>query len=414
MSSLKNPDESTLRSLIEQIADQLCLTVGGRFDFFITIDGEDDTAEKLQMLTNFVLATARRSIEEVERVKDALHQELEERKRVEQQCAYLQEEVETAKAMGPMVGKSLALRKVRQQIELVAPTDASVLIVGESGTGKELVARAIHTRSQRQNQPMVSVNCASIPRELFESEFFGHLKGAFTGAIQDRVGRFELANGGTLFLDEVAEIPPDLQSKLLRALQEGEFERIGEGRMRQADVRIIAATNRDLTQEMEAQRFRPDLYYRLNVFPIEVAPLRQRRDDIPVLATLFLERACAKLSLPRLQLTLDHVSQLQQYDWPGNVRELQNIIERAVITSRGGGLHFVLSPQVNAQWPQKAMSEPQEVVPEVEMKRRERNNIMAALKRADGKIYGQNGAAALLGIKPTTLAARLKKLDYMF
>ena len=409
MSSLKNPNEAILRSLIEQIADQLCLTVGGRFDFLITIDGEDDTAEKLQMLTNFVLATARRSIEEVERVKDALHQELEERKRVEQQCVYLQEEVKTAKALGPMVGKSLALRKVRQQIELVAPTDASVLIVGESGTGKELVARAIHTRSRRQNQPMVSVNCASIPRELFESEFFGHLKGAFTGAVQDRVGRFELANGGTLFLDEVAEIPQDLQSKLLRALQEGEFERIGEGRTRQADVRIIAATNRDLAQEMEAHRFRPDLYYRLNVFPIEIAPLRRRRDDIPLLATLFLERACAKLSLPQLQLTLDHLRQLQQYDWPGNVRELQNIIERAVITSRGGGLHFGLSPEVNAQLPQRAGSEPQEVVPEVEMKRREQKNIMAALKRTDGKIYGQNGAAALLGIKPTTLAARLKK-----
>jgi transcriptional regulator with PAS, ATPase and Fis domain len=196
MSNLKSPNEAMLRSLIEQIADQLCLTVGRKFDFLITIDGEDDTAEKLQMLTNFVLATARRSIEEVQRVKEALHQALEERQRVE-----------TAKALGPMVGKSPAQKKVWQQIELVAPTDASVLIVGESGTGKELVARAIHAQSQRQNQPLVTINCASIPRELFESEFFGHLKGAFTGAVQDRVGRVELAHGGTLFLDEVAEIP---------------------------------------------------------------------------------------------------------------------------------------------------------------------------------------------------------------
>ena len=403
-------EEAGLRALIEQIADQLCLTVGGQFDLLVRIDGEDDTAEKLQMLTNFVLATARRSIEEVQRVKDELQEELEERKRVEQQCAYLQEEVETAKALGPMVGKSLALRNVRQQIDVVAPTDASVLIVGESGTGKELVARAIHARSRRKDQPLVSVNCASIPRELFESEFFGHLKGAFTGALRDRVGRFELADGGTLFLDEVSEIPQALQSKLLRALQEGEFERVGEGRTRKVDVRIIAATNRDLAREMDGNRFRPDLYYRLNVFPIEVAPLRRRKDDIPLLAALFLERACAKLNLPRARLTPENLRQLERYDWPGNVRELQNIIERAVITSRGGGLRFALSQDGTPQARATPPSDPEEVVPEEEMKRREQSNMMAALERTSGKIYGRDGAAALLGIKPTTLAARLKKL----
>ncbi len=403
-------EEARLRALIEQIADQLCLTVGGQFDLLVRIDGEDDTAEKLQMLTNFVLATARRSIEEVQRVKDALQEELEERKRVEQQCAYLQEEVETAKALGPMVGKSLALRNVRQQIDVVAPTDASVLIVGESGTGKELVARAIHARSRRKDQPLVSVNCASIPRELFESEFFGHLKGAFTGALRDRVGRFELADGGTLFLDEVSEIPQALQSKLLRALQEGEFERVGEGKTRKVDVRIIAATNRDLAQEMDGNRFRPDLYYRLNVFPIEVAPLRRRKDDIPLLAALFLERACAKLNLPRARLTPDNLRQLERYDWPGNVRELQNIIERAVITSRGGGLRLALSQDGTPQARATPPSDSEEVVPEEEMKRRELSNMMAALERTGGKIYGRDGAAALLGIKPTTLAARLKKL----
>ena len=403
-------EEARLRALIEQIADQLCLTVGGQFDLLVSIDGEDDTAEKLQMLTNFVLATARRSIEEVQRVKDELQEELEERKRVEQQCAYLQEEVETAKALGPMVGKSLALRNVRQQIDVVAPTDASVLIVGESGTGKELVARAIHARSRRRDQPLVSVNCASIPRELFESEFFGHLKGAFTGALRDRVGRFELADGGTLFLDEVSEIPQALQSKLLRALQEGEFERVGEGRTRKVDVRIIAATNRDLAREMDGNRFRPDLYYRLNVFPIEVAPLRRRKDDIPLLAALFLERACAKLNLPRARLTPDNLRQLERYDWPGNVRELQNIIERAVITSRGGVLRLALSQDGTPQARATPPSDPEEVVPEEEMKRRELSNMMAALERTGGKIYGRDGAAALLGIKPTTLAARLKKL----
>ncbi len=329
-STTRVSSETELRSLIEQIADQLCLTVGGRFDLLVKIDSDDDTAEKLQMLTNFVLATARRSIEEVRRTKDALHEELEERRRAERQIAYLQEEVETAKALGPMVGRSLALRKVREQIAVVAPTDAGVLIVGESGTGKELVARAIHADSPRKDRPMVSVNCASVPRELFESEFFGHRKGAFTGASQDRMGRFELADGGTLFLDEVSEIPQALQSKLLRALQEGEFERVGENRTRRIDVRIIAATNRDLAREMEAQRFRPDLYYRLNVFPIEVAPLRHRKDDIALLAALFLERACARLNLPPARLTPDNLRQLERYDWPGNVRELQNIIERAV------------------------------------------------------------------------------------
>ncbi len=408
----KIPDEPMLRALIEQIADQLCLTVGGRFDLLITIDGEDETAEKLQMLTNFVLATARRSIEEVQKVKDELHEELQERKRIEQQCAYLQEEVESAKALGPMVGKSLALKKVWQQIDVVAPTDASVLIVGESGTGKELVARAIHARSQRSGQPMVSVNCASIPRELFESEFFGHRKGAFTGAAQDRVGRFELANGGTLFLDEVSEIPQELQSKLLRALQEGEFERVGENETRKIDIRVIAATNRDLAREMDEHRFRPDLYYRLNVFPIEVAPLRRRKDDIPLLAALFLERACAKLNLPLSLLTPDNLGQLEQYDWPGNVRELQNIIERAVITSRGGALNFALSPATRSKLNARRSSDAEEIVTEREMKQREHDNMIAALKRTGGKIYGKNGAAAMLGIKPTTLAARLKTMGY--
>lgn len=402
--------EATLRAQIEQIADQLCLTVGGQFDFLVSVDGEDETAEKLQMVTNFVLTTARRSIEEVQRVKDALQDELEERKRAERQIAYLQEEVDTAKALGPMVGKSLALKKVWQQVDMVAPTDASVLIVGESGTGKELVARAIHDRSARNDRPLVSVNCASIPRELFESEFFGHRKGAFTGAAQDRVGRFELADGGTLFLDEVAEIPQSLQSKLLRALQEGEFERVGENRTRKVDVRIVAATNRDLAREMDAERFRPDLYYRLNVFPIEVAPLRRRKQDIPLLATLFLDRASARLNLPPARLTPGNLRELEQYDWPGNVRELQNIIERAVITARGGALHFTLADDAGVRRGAGRMSDAEEVVSEREMKRRERANMMAALEQAGGKIYGPNGAATLLGVKPTTLAARLKTM----
>ncbi|MCG8460433.1 MAG: sigma 54-interacting transcriptional regulator, partial [Holophagales bacterium] len=234
-------------------------------------------------------------------------------------------------------------------------------------------------------------------------------KGAFTGAVRDRVGRFELAHGGTLFLDEVSEIPQALQSKLLRALQEGEFERVGESRTRRIDVRVIAATNRDLAQEMDAQRFRPDLYYRLNVFPIEVAPLRRRREDISLLAMLFVERACAKLNLPRPQLIPGNIRQLEAYDWPGNVRELQNIIERAVITSRGGALQFDLPEGALSRQSARRQSQA-EVVTEAEMKSRERSNMIAALERTGGKIYGEDGAAALLGLKATTLAARLKSL----
>jgi len=251
--------------------------------------------------------------------------------RLEEENLYLQDEIKTEHGYADIVGQSPALRSVLRQIELVAPTDASVLILGESGTGKELVAREIHKRSRRQNRPLIRVNCASIPRELYESEFFGHVKGAFTGALKDRAGRFEVADGGTLFLDEVGEIPLDLQSKLLRVLQEQQYERVGDEKTRQVDVRIIAATNRDLQKEVEAGRFRQDLYYRLNVFPIEVAPLRRRKEDIPLLASHLLEHAARKLNCAQPRLTKAHVIKLQSYDWPGNVRELQNVIERAVI-----------------------------------------------------------------------------------
>src|SRR6267154_5581815 len=225
---------------------------------------------------------------------------------------------------------------------MVAPTDATVLIQGESGTGKELVAREIHQRSRRSQQPLIRVNCASVPRELYESEFFGHAKGAFTGAIRDRAGRFEAADDGTLFLDEVGEIPPELQSKLLRVLQEKQYERVGEEATRTINGRLLAASNRDLKAEVAAGRFRQDLYYRLNVFAIEVAPLRQHKDDIPLLAAHFLEQAARRLKVPLPKLTQAHLHQLHNYDWPGNVREMQNLIERALILAQRGPLRFDL------------------------------------------------------------------------
>jgi DNA-binding NtrC family response regulator len=314
-----------------------------------------------------------------------------------------------------IVGKSAALRQVLREVDLVAPSDASVLILGETGTGKELIAGAIHQRSRRSDKPLVRVNCTSIPKELFESEFFGHAKGAFTGAIRDRMGRFEAANGGILFLDEVGEIPLELQAKLLRVLQEKSYERVGEDRTRHADVRIVAATNRDLKREVEAGRFRQDFYYRLNVFPLTVAPLRDRKEDIPLLATHFIdlsvkEFGCARPILTRLGLKI-----LQKYDWPGNIRELRNVIERAVILAQGGPIAFDV-PESDASIDLATLKQTSDVreraefLTETEIRRRECENIFAVLQKTGWKIKGADGAAQLLGVKPTTLISRIKRL----
>ena len=344
------------------------------------------------------------ALAEVQALKDRLHDE----------NVYLQEELKTHQGFEHIIGESSAIKNVLAAIETVAPTEANVVITGETGTGKELVARAIHALSSRKNKPLIKVNCASIPRELFESEFFGHVRGAFTGAVQDRVGRFQLADKGTLFLDEVGEIRLETQSKLLRVIQEGEFERIGEGKTRTVDVRIIAASNRDLKGEVEAGRFRQDLYYRLNVFPIEVAPLRHRVDDIPLLASRYLELAVQRLNLPAPVLTGDQMRRLKEYEWPGNVRELQNLIERFVITQRGGRGQLDLpagkSRRARTDNGEQTPKEDVEVIPEAEMRRLERENILAALKQSSWRIYGSDGAAELLGVKPTTLASRVKKM----
>jgi transcriptional regulator with GAF, ATPase, and Fis domain len=349
-----------------------------------------------------------RAFEQIERLKGQL----------ELQNAYLQEAVVEARAFGDLVGHSAALKKVVSQIDVVAPTEASVLILGETGTGKELVAHEIHRRSARKDGPLVRVNCASIPRELFESEFFGHVRGSFTGAVKDRAGRFETAEGGTIFLDEVGEIPLDIQSKLLRILQEKRYERIGDDRTRRADVRVVAATNRDLKKAAAAGRFREDLFYRLNVFPIQVPPLRERMDDIPLLAKHFVELSARELKCAMPRLTRAAVTQLQSYDWPGNVRELRNVVERAVILARGGALDFDLpltgqsapsaQPSLRSDSPAAGLPQPK-ILTEAEIERLERDNLLLALKAAHWKIKGSDGAAELLGVKPTTLIARIEK-----
>ena len=341
---------------------------------------------------------------------------METTNRLQAENLYLQEEVLEARAFGDLVGDSPALRNVVRQIELVAPTEATVLILGESGTGKELIAREIHKRSDRCDKPLIRVNCASIPKELYESEFFGHVRGAFTGAVKDRAGRFGAADGGTLLLDEVGEIPLDLQSKFLRVLQEQQYERVGEERTRSVNVRVIAATNRDLKKEVEAGRFRQDLFYRLNVFPIEMAPLRERNEDVPILAEHLLSLAAKKLNCPKPRLTKGMITKLQEYDWPGNIREMQNVMERSLIVSGKEGLQFNLPQGKEGRHTKRGIADVElshigeYFVSESEMRHREKVNTEVVLHKSGWKIYGPGGAAELLGINPTTLVARIKKM----
>ncbi len=337
------------------------------------------------------------------------------REELERERDYLREEVQVSMNFGRIIGESPSLKKMLARLEAVAQTSASVLIQGESGVGKELVAHVLHARSPRSNGPLVKVNCASIPHELFESEFFGHVKGAFTGAHRDRVGRFQLADGGTIFLDEVGEIPLDLQSKLLRVLQESEYERVGDDRTHSVDVRVIAATNRDLERAVDAGRFREDLYYRLSVFPIDVPPLRERGDDVVQLASHFLERTCQEFGHPPLTLSRQQAVLLKRYEWPGNIRELKNVIERAVILSRGKVLRLDLAMAdilaAAGETPAEATHEGngERVLTEAELRRLEKNNMLAALRLTNWRVSGPDGAAKLVGIKATTFADRMKK-----
>ncbi|MGI9292083.1 MAG: sigma 54-interacting transcriptional regulator [Gammaproteobacteria bacterium] len=350
-------------------------------------------------------ARLREAYGEIARLKEELERERD----------YLREEVNVSMNFGRIVGESPALAAMLARIEAVADTPANVLIVGETGTGKELVAHAIHARSRRVDAPLVKVNCASIPHELFESEFFGHVKGAFTGAYRDRVGRFQLADGGTIFLDEVGEIPMTLQGKLLRVLQEREFERVGEDVTRQVDVRVIAATNRDLEKEVEAGNFREDLYYRLSVFPVQVPPLRKRGDDVIQLAVHFLDQVCRDFGRENPGLTQRQVEAMRRYDWPGNIRELKNVIERAIILSPQEGRLELSLPETTAPQTEAVASKQVRVATSVrdfstdeEMKQQQRDNMRKALEYADWRVSGKGGAAELLGLRPTTLTDRMR------
>ena len=347
----------------------------------------------------------RTAFEENARLRDELERERD----------YLREEVQISMNYGRIIGESPALKQMLARLEAVAQTSASVLIEGESGVGKELVAHVIHARSPRANGPLVKVNCASIPHELFESEFFGHVRGSFTGAHRDRVGRFQLADGGTIFLDEVGEIPLDLQSKLLRVLQESEYERVGDDRTHSVDVRVIAATNRDLEKAVAEGSFREDLFYRLSVFPIEVPPLRERGDDVIQIASHFLERTCQDFGHRPLTLSKQQATLLKRYDWPGNIRELKNVIERAVILSRGKVLRLDLAMSDILNAPAAPLPEVNDAespfMTELEIREFERKNTLLALEMAQWRVSGPNGAAKLLGIKPTTLTDRMKKFE---
>jgi formate hydrogenlyase transcriptional activator len=335
------------------------------------------------------------AFQEIAQLKDQLAEEK----------LYLQDEIRTEQNFGEIIGDDPAFRRVLEQLATVAPTDASVMILGETGTGKELIARAIHELSSRRERTFVKLNCAAIPTGLLESELFGHEKGAFTGAIAQRVGRFELANKGTLFLDEVGDIPLELQPKLLRALQEHEFERLGGVRTIKVDVRLVAATNRDLSQMIASREFRSDLYYRLSVFPLSLPPLRERTADIPTLVRYFTQKYAQRMNKRIVTIPSAAMEALASYAWPGNVRELENLMERAVILTRGSSLEIPLA---------ELRAAPETAAPDtatlVTLEDAERDHIRRVLEQAAGVVGGPNGAAARLGMKRTTLQSKMKKL----
>ena len=339
------------------------------------------------------------------------YRQIEElRDQLAQEKLYLEDEIRTELKFEEIIGNSEALRRVLAQVETVAPTDSTVLIYGETGTGKELVARAVHNLSSRRSNAFVKLNCAAIPTGLLESELFGHERGAFTGAISQRTGRFELANRGTVFLDEIGEIPLELQPKLLRVLQEREFERLGSSRTLRTDARLIAATNRELTEMVEQQTFRSDLYYRLNVFPVRVPPLRDRREDIPILVRHFVQQFSRRANRNIETIPSEAMKTLVRYDWPGNIRELQNVIERAVIVSPGPVLKVPLGDltRVPASTPESKQTTGRDI--RTLLEDTERKQILDALEQTKWVVAGPAGAAALLGMKRSTLQARMQKL----
>ena len=338
-------------------------------------------------------------------LEQALHEITRLKERLEAEGQYLQEEIKSRHNFEDIVGSSPELLTTLQKLDRVAETNATVLLLGETGTGKELLARATHSRSKRSKRPMIKVDCTTLPPGLIESELFGYEKGAFTGAHQSQVGRFELAHRGTIFLDEVGELPLELQAKLLRVVQEGELERLGGKGVKKVDVRVIAATNRNLRDEVRAGRFREDLYYRLNVFPVEIPPLRDRREDIPALAMSFLKQRGGALGKRVERIPAQTMDALIAYDWPGNIRELQNVIERAIILSPGPELLLTEPLAPGKERPQTASGVLRQDLDELE-----RGRILGALQASEWKIKGEGNAASRLGLKPSTLRSRMKRL----
>ena len=354
--------------------------------------------------THLALRQARRSLEEQ---NARLREEIEAHNRSKGTIECLVEEIRSSHDFGEILGESPVLLRVLDQVGRVAATDSTVLILGETGTGKELIARAIHSRSRRRDRPLIKINCAALPRDLVESELFGHEKGAFTGAIQQRRGRFELADGGTLFLDEVGDLSLETQAKLLRVLQEQEFERLGGAKTLRTDVRVIAATNRDLQQQVAAGTFRTDLFYRLNVFPVRLPSLRERREDIPRLIRHFLARIARKLGKPLADVSPAFLEQAMAYDWPGNVRELENLVARAAVLASGTVLEAtepIGAPVTPAAKACVFQPDP-ETLEDVE-----RQHILRVLEQTQWAIEGNGGAARMLGLNPSTLRGRLRKL----
>jgi len=360
--------------------------------------------EKSGIITQVIIVsrdiTERKKAELI--LKRTLKENIELKQQIEAENIYLKEELKLEGSYNEIVGSSKSLRKVLKQVEQVANTDSTVLVLGETGTGKELIARAIHNASKRKDKPMVKVNCSALPANLIESELFGHEKGAFTGALNRKIGRFELANGGTIFLDEIGDLPIELQTRLLRVLQESEFERLGGEKTIQVDVRVITATNRNLAQQVLENKFRQDLYYRLNVFPIKCPPLRNRIDDIPSLVHHFVNKYNPKVSNKIKTVHQKTIERLMQYNWPGNIRELEHVIERAIIVNKGEQLrlgNWFMDNRIDTK-----VSDDLSTLETVE-----RDYIIKVLETTNWKIRGKNGAAEILGMQPTTLESRMKK-----
>ena len=339
-----------------------------------------------------------------QKLRDALSEVEALRNQLEADCIYLEEEIKLMHRYDNIIGESEVFKYVLYTLEQIAPTDTTVLILGESGTGKELIARALHNKSGRRNRPLIKVDCAAMPANLIESEFFGHEKGAFTGAIERRIGRFELADGATIFLDEIGELPIALQQKLLRVLQDGEFERLGSSQVRKTDVRIIAATNRNLKEDVDKGRFREDLWYRLNVFPISIPPLRERVEDIPLLVNWMIKRIRRRLGKNIKSVPTSVIDDLKAYPWPGNVRELENVVERAMIVTHGSVLQLAEPLRSLASTVGRHPDAPIKTLAEIE-----KEHILGTLTKTQWNISGKGGAAELLGLNSSTLRGRMRK-----